>query len=110
MKYVHESAAAMIDSRVGYFAFCSGVSNICIPCIEFERSVICQVLGGGKLIKCYIFLCNTQERIKNILGTVFDTASSHRGNVTWSAVAGIVEVVFISESCIVYKWCTKNSS
>ena len=32
-----------------------------------------------------------------------DTASFHRGDVTWSAVAGIVEVVFISESCIVYK-------
>ena len=56
MKYVHESAAAMIDSRVGYFAFCSGVSNIVFLALGLWGSVICQVLGGGKLIKCYIFL------------------------------------------------------
>ena len=36
-------------------------------------------------------------------GLSCDTASYHRGDVTWSAVAVLAEVVFISESCIVYK-------
>ena len=32
-----------------------------------------------------------------------DTALFHHGDVIWSAVAALAEVVFISESCVVYK-------